>query len=245
MTNAFDFDEDEDWAAALTADGWAPMTHDPINQEVGEHIRRCFGEPDTVLHEHLSKYVHLDVFVIAPSRDRTFTTYVTSGMSDRPMQAPVQMPEWSRAELLIALPGPPEDHVDEQGRFHYLIEQMRAYARRPHAVGSYYTLGQTVGPLDDDPIGPDTEMTAAVLSRAVLSPIIDSIAAFRASLSTGEAVNFLAVEPIYPDELELKMKRGPDALIQRLEGAQAFELYNPARASVAPQKFNLKRMFGR
>jgi hypothetical protein len=245
MTNAFDFDEDEDWTAALAADGWTTMTHEPINLEVAEHIRRCFGEPDTVLHEHLSKYVHLDVFVIAPSRGRTFTTYVTSGMSDRPMQTPVQLPEWSRAELVIALPGPPEDHVDGNGRFHYMIEQMRAYARRPHAVGSYYMLGHTVGPLDDDPIGPDTDMTAAVLSRAIISPIVDSIAAFRTLLSTGEAVNFLAVEPIYPDELELKLKRGPDALIQRLEGAQVFELYNPARPCVAPQKFNLKRMFGR
>jgi hypothetical protein len=245
MTNAFDFEEDEDWTAALAADGWKAMAHEPINREVDEHIRRCFGEPDTVLHEHLSKYVHLDVFVIAPSRGRTFTTYVTSGMSNRPLEAPVQLPDWSRTELVLALPGSPEDHVDGNGQFHYMIEQLRAYARRPHAVGSYYLLGHTIGPLDDDPLGPDTEMVAAVLSRAVISPVVDSLAAFRAHLDSGECVNFLAVEPIYADELELKMKRGPDALIERLEASQVFELYNPTRASVAPQKFNLKRMFGR
>jgi hypothetical protein len=245
MTGYRDIDEDEEWVAALTADGWAPMEHAPINPEVDEHIRRCFGEPETVLHEHLSKYIHLDINVIPPSRGRTFTTYVTSGMSDVAMKVPAALPDWARAELVIALPGPPEDHVDENGRGHYLIDQMRAYARRPHAVGTFFMLGHTVGPLDDDPIGPDTQLSACVLSRAMISPIVDSIAAFRATLSTGECVNFLALEPIYADELDLKQKRGSDALIERLEAAQVFELYDPGRASVAPQKFNLMRMFGR
>jgi hypothetical protein len=245
MTNAFDFDEDEEWTAALAADGWGPMEHAPINAEIDAHIRRCFGEPATILHEHLSKFVNLDVYVIAPTRGRTFTTYVTSGMSDQPMAAPVGLPEWTRAELVIALQGPPEMHVDADGHFHYLIEQLRAYARRPHAVKSYYMLGDTVGPLDEEPLGPDTQMDAAIFSRPVLSPIIDAMAAFRAHLSNGEVVNFLAVEPIHADELELRAKRGADALIPRLEAAQVFELYNPERPSVAPQKFSLMRMFSK
>jgi len=242
---AIDIDETDEWVAALIADGWAPMEHSPLNGEVDAHIARCFGEAATVLRERLSKYVKLDIHVIPPSRGRTFTTYVTSGMSDLAMKPPMDMPDWARAELVIALPGPPEDHVDAEGREHYLIDLMRSYARRPHALQSFFMLGHTLDPLDEaESLGPDTELSACLLSRPVLSPVIDSMTAFRASLSSGEGVNFLALEPIHADELELKAKRGADALIERLEAAQVFELYNPARASVAPQKFSLMRMFG-
>jgi hypothetical protein len=248
MNEVLDIDETDEWVAALIADGWGPMDHAPINREVDEHIARCFGEAVTVLPERLSKYVNLGIHVIPPSRGRTFTTYVTSGMSDAPMKAPSEMADWARTELVIALPGTPETHVDADGREHYLIDLMRSYARRPHALGTFFMLGQTLGALDEEEsLGPDTEACACLLSRPVLSPIVDSIAAFRASLSTGEQVNFLALEPIYADELELKMKRGADSLIEKLESAQVFELYNPARRSVAPaaKGFSLKRLLGK
>jgi hypothetical protein len=245
MTDVIDFNDDEDWAAALIADGWSPMGHSPHNREVDDHIRRCFGDSGDVLREHLSKYVHIDIHVIGPSRGRTFTTYVTSGMSDLPMTAPTAMSDWARAELVLALPGAPETHVDDAGRYHYLIELMRSYARRPHALRTFVSLGDAIGPLDEsEPLGPDTRLRASILSRPVISPIVDSIAAFRAILSSGDAVNFLGIEPIYADELELKQKRGADGLIERLEAAQVFELYNPRRPSVAPQKFDLKRLWG-
>ncbi|HEX4180191.1 MAG TPA: suppressor of fused domain protein [Caulobacteraceae bacterium] len=249
MTEAIDFDEGPEWAAALMADGWSPMAHPLLNQEVDDHIRRCFGEADEVLHEHLSKYVHLDIHVIRPTRGRTFTTYVTSGMSDLPMKTPLQFPEWARAELVIALPGPPETHIDTFGRRHYLIELMRSYARRPHALGTFYRLGQALDPLgESEPIGPDTGLTACLTARPMLTPIVDSLTAFRATLGDGAPVNFLALEPIYPDEFDvvLKHKRGAEELIERLEEAQVFELYNPERASVArpARGFSLKRLLG-
>jgi hypothetical protein len=246
MSDAIDFDEGAEWAAALIADGWTAMNHPPHNSEVDAHIRRCFGEADKVLREHLSKYVHLDIHVIGPSRGRTFTTYVTSGMSDLPMKTPLQLPDWARAELVVALPGPPETHVDAHGQHHYMIELMRSYARRPHAIGSFFMLAQTIGPLDEvEPIGPDTQLTACVLTRPMLSPIVDSMTAFRATLSDGATVNFLALEPVYANELDFK--RGGEELIERLEAAQVFELYSPDRPSVAraaTRGFSLKRLLG-
>lgn len=248
MTEHIDLDEDEDWAAALMSDGWSSMSHAPHNWEVDAHIRCSFGQADSVLHEQLSKYVRLDVHVIRPTPDRAFTTYVTSGMSDLAMKAPDGFADWRRAELVVALPGPPEAHVDARGRRHYLIDHMRNYARRPHAVGSCFILGDTIGPFDgEESIGADTRLSAHVLTRPVVTPIVDAMDAFRASLSTGEAVNFFALEPIYDDELDLKLNQGSDVLIARLEAANAFELYDPHRPSVATQKargFSLKRLLG-
>ena len=248
MSEHIDLEEDEEWTAALTADGWSKMDHTPHSWEIDAHIRSAFGQAQVVLHEQLSKYVHLNIHVIGPSDGRAFTTYVTSGMSDLPMNAPDELSEWRRAELVIALPGPPEAHVDAAGRRHYLIDQMRNYARRPHALGTYFILGDTIDPFDpDESIGPDTQLAAHLLGRPMITPIIDGMDAFRATLSTGETVNFLALEPIHADELDLKVKQGSEELIERLEAAGVTELYEPSRPSVADEKgrgFSLKRLLG-
>jgi hypothetical protein len=135
------------------------------------------------------------------------------------------------------------------GRHHYLIDHLRNYARRPHAMGLCFILGDTIGAMEpDETIGPDTRMTAHLLARPVLTPVVDAMDAFRMTASTGEIVNFLALEPIHDDELDLKLKQGSHVLIEQLEDAGHFELYDPNRASVvAPPKakgFSLKRMFG-
>jgi len=248
MPDHIELREDEDWATILASDGWAPMDRGAPSEEVEAHIARCFGEPAIVLHETLSKFVHLDIHVIAPSNGRDFTTYVTCGMSDRPTKAPSAYSDWERAELVIALPGPPQAHVDAEGRWHYMIDHLRNYARRPHAMGLCFILGDTIGTVDaEETVGPDTRLSAFVLTRAVASPIGDPMDAFRATLSTGAVVNFLALEPIHADELDLKTQQGSDVLIERLEEAKAFELYDCNRASVAPRKargFSLKRLLG-
>jgi len=226
VTEHIDLDEDEDWVAALMSDGWSGMGHAPHNWEVDAHIRCCFGQADAVLHERLSKFVQLDVHVIRPTAGRDFTTYVTSGMSDLAMNVPDSFADWRRAELVIALPGSPETHFDQAGRRHYLIDHLRNYARRPHALGSCFILGDTIGPFEgEETIGPDTRLSAYILARPVVT----------------------ALEPIYADELDLKLNQGSDVLIARLEAANAFELYDPDRPSVATQKargFSLKRLLG-
>ena len=248
MADYVDLNEDQEWSAILSGDGWSRLSHPPLNNEVEDHIARCFGEPETILCETLSKFVQLDIHVIPPSAGRDFTTYVTSGMSDRPSQAPDGFADWARAELVMALPGSPRAHIDAAGGRHYLIDALRNYARRPHAMGTCFLLGDTIGTTEpDEEIGPDTRLSAYLLARPLLTPIVQASDAFRASLSTGEAVTFLALQPIHADELELKQQQGSEALVERLETAGVYELYDPDRPSVAMQKpkgFSLKRLFG-
>lgn len=249
MADYVDLTEDEEWTTVLTADGWSAIEHTPINAEVTAHIVRCFGEAPVILRETLCKFVHLDIHVIPPIAGRDFTTYVTSGMSNLPAKAPSGYSEWERAELVVALPGPPEAHIDALGQRHYMIDHLRNYARRPHAMGLCYILGDTIGSADaEDTLGPDTRLLGHLLARPVLTPIVDAMEAFRATLGDGQVVNFLALEPIHGDELELRLKQGSDLLVSRLEAAGVFELYDPHRPSVATvQKakgFSLKRLWG-
>ena len=88
---------------------------------------------------------------------------------------------------------------------------------------------------------------ALVAMAVIVTPVVDPMDAFRAILTTGEAVNFLALEPLHADELDIKLKQGSEVLIDQLEAAGVYELYDPDRASVAMQKpkgFSLKRLFG-
>jgi hypothetical protein len=221
----------------LWQEGWRPLNHGPLNEEVEAHIERCFGKASTVVHELLSLHVHLDVNVIPPSRGRRFTTYVTSGMSDLPMKVPdpIGPKSWSRAELVIALPGPPESHED-----HYLIDRMRNLARYPHIAGTWLGLGHTLQAEGGEALGDDTRLSGFVFGMPIACPLTSSIEAFELTLETGELVHFFALVPIYPEELALKLKDGnSDRLFELLDAAQATELYAPNRSNgalIAPPK---------
>jgi hypothetical protein len=245
-----DFDEPKEGEPlySLWQEGWRPMDHAPLNEKVEAHIARCFGETATVLHEFLSLHVHLDVNVIPPSRGRRFTTYVTSGMSDLPMRLPatIDVRRWSRAELVIALPGPPESHPN-----HYLISEMQRLARFPHVAGDWLGFGHTLQGEEGGRLADDTELSAYLFATPIASPLTNSRDAFELKLGDGEFVHFYALVPIYQEELTLKLSDGnSDRLFQLLDGMHVTELYDPARpnsATTAPAKPKglLSRLLGR
>jgi hypothetical protein len=254
MTDRDDEDDDvwppdDDCLPALWAEGWRPMNHPPHNEEVEAHIRRCFGHAPNVLHEPLSKHVHIDIDIIPPSHGRSFTTYVTSGMSDLPMPAPERVPRLRWAELVIALPGPPEAHLMPDGREHYLISQMRQHARYPHAENAWLFFRHTIAADEHaSPIGPDTAMCGKLLAMPLAVPIVEARDAFGADLSTGETVHFCALVPLHADELAFAREHGSDLMMDRLYDAGVTEIYDPARPSVLARRkrgFDWKRLLGR
>ena len=58
-------------------------------------VQRHLGPIDKVWHEILSDTVHLDVHHLPPSPGRNYHTLVTTGMSDLPMNAPPQAPDYT------------------------------------------------------------------------------------------------------------------------------------------------------
>lgn len=226
----------------LWTEGWRPMDHPPLNDEVEAHIERCFGKPATVLHELLSLHVHLDVNVIPPSAGRDFTVYVTSGMSDLPMSVEgIDEPErWSRAELVMALPGPPETHTD-----HHLISTLRRHARFPHAQQTWLCYGHSLGGEEDAPIAEDTRLSAYVLGLPLVSPLGDPSHSWGLDLKEGGSVHFFSLVPIYPEELALKLAKGSDALVSRFDRAGVTEVYRPDRPSAVVPRATPLLDFGR
>src|SRR5512140_2751413 len=75
-----------------------------VLKAVQDHVERHIGPVKTVFHELVSDLVHIDVLMVAPRPERDYWTFVTCGMSGRPMSTPAGLEQFAFAELLLCLP---------------------------------------------------------------------------------------------------------------------------------------------
>ena len=163
---------------------------------VSDHVRKHFGEPESVLHEIISTYVHVDLHVVMPTEERPVITVVTSGMSERPMPGDVY------AELMLVLPptwptqGDPAFETEE-GYWPYRL--LKTLARLPHEFQTRLWLGDTVP--NGDP--PERYARNTKLCGALIAPDGDAAARGRRALRVRR--------PRDPSVLGLAAARGRDA----------------------------------
>jgi hypothetical protein len=143
-------------------------------ERIEEHLDTFLGSDRIVWHEIISDLVHIDVHIAGPTSERDFYTLVTTGMSDKPMNAPA--PDLQYAEILICLP--PDWQPPKQGEFlapgteddnHAPIRWLKYLARMPHEYGTWLGFGHTVP--NGDPPAPftsDTQLCCALLLEPVL-----------------------------------------------------------------------------
>jgi hypothetical protein len=198
---------------------------------IERHLEEHIGKPAGVFHELISDQVHLDVHVIEPARGRDYYTLVTSGMSDRPMNAPAGAEAYRYAELLICLSrGWSMEHSTwEDERNYWPIRWLKILARLPHEYDTWLFTGHTVPHGDPpEPFAANTKLCCAMLAPPVLFG-----EEFR-TLAVNEetTIHFLALLPLYREEVDFKLEEGFDALYERLEEAGVTELLNVRRRNV-------------
>lgn len=211
----------------------APAGHDEtLLGAVKAHIERHLGKVETVFHETASKKVHLDVLVVPPSGERAHLTLVTCGMAARPMHIPESADVPAYVELVLSLP--PDWPLDrtpnmvEPGLWPILW--LKYVARLPHLHDTWIGRGHTVPNGDPpEPIAPDTPFCGVV----VLSPVLTPPGFATLDVSDGRTVEFLALYPLYPEEIALKLERGARELATRMDQAGVTELVHPGRANLA------------
>jgi hypothetical protein len=208
--------------------------------KIDAHYERYFGKAIGVYHEMISDLIHLDVHVFLPTEDRDFYILATTGMSDRPMPAtPIEHPELAHAELLIYLP--PDWPLFRNGwqftsddAAYWPVRALKYLARMPHEFGSFLSWGHTIpnGP-DAEPIGPDTELGCWCLTTPeFFDPELQTL-----SVRADKTVNFFLIVPIYREELEIKLKKRMEGLLDQLEKAKIppreFFILTPNRRNAA------------
>jgi Suppressor of fused protein (SUFU) len=174
----------------------------------------------------VSEYVHLDLLMVEPRDGRPVHTVVTSGMSSKPME------NGERMELLIVLPPTwPMDEASWHDERHYWpIRALKDLARMPHAYGFSLDTGHTVPNGDPPrPYGPGTKQCGALIAPPMATPGDDVEGA-------NGPVAMRAVYFLYEEEMQLKLERGYDALLDALDEIQILEVVEPDRPSAVKKK---------
>lgn len=203
---------------------------DTINS-VTEHLASHIGKPQTVLHETESALVHVDVHIIRPRKPGDGLVLVTSGMSDREMDTPVELRCARFAELMVTLPDnwPLDRDALRDEASYWPIRWLRMLARFPHRYDTWLGHGHTV-PNGDPP----AEMAPGVGFSGVL--VADpqgrdaSFSPFTAI--DGRLISIYALWPLFASELEYKLRYGTAALMERLSDCGVSEMVVPGRGAV-------------
>lgn len=200
-------------------------------QRIEAHIERYIGvTPSQAFQEIVSEIVHIDVHWLSPTPERDYHILITSGMSQRPMTVPKEAKAFQYAELVICLPSAwkvsLEAFKDEAN--YWPVRLLKTLARFPHEYDTWLGQFHTVrnGALCD----PYTKELRFCSAFIVPLALFDHD--FMHLKLTKRVIHFHGVIPIYPEEMEFKLKHGGKALLDRLDEAGIVELLDVDRPSV-------------
>jgi len=205
---------------------------------IEKHIETHVGKPSLVLHEIGSRYVHIDVHVVAPKPDRDFYTLVTSGMSDKPMKAPRQAEGLEYSELMLCLPSNwtmKEFDVMSQETWNrdWPVIWLRQLARFPHQYKTWLFWGHSAPNGDPAmPFTPETKLCGWVL----LEPQLVSDQFKVMTSEDGRKTLFHAAVPVYREEMDLKLREGAEKLQELFVQRGITELVDPLRTNAVSAK---------
>ena len=197
------------------------------------HIDQYFGVYSEMIHDDSDPEYPLDIVIIAPRLEHDYYTLVTIGLSRCRMNFPEERREekLERAELLINLPRDwkltKADCREE--RWSWPIRMLLATARFPMEDPEVGLESRTTLMEGEDgvPFAKDTDLRGAIL----LWPGPFGQDAFACCLPDGEEVNFYQVIPLYREEIQYKLERGADALLD-LCPDESLEVIDPHRLNV-------------
>jgi Suppressor of fused protein (SUFU) len=205
---------------------------------VSNHIEKHIGKIEAVFHEIVSDLVHLDVYWVAPSEQFPFHSLVTSGMSDLPMKVPEGSEQSRYAELCILLPNDWKiaampysamEEVFKDENNYWPVRWLKIIARFPHEYDTWVASGHTI------PNGPDAAPFAAntKLGCMILLPSLSIRNGFsRLKVNKTKQINFYCLYPLYKEEMDYKLKKGLDALIDRFEKHHVTDVVDINRRNV-------------
>ncbi|MFC3798813.1 suppressor of fused domain protein [Cohnella sp. GCM10012308] len=207
---------------------------------VTQHVETHIGPVQNVFHEIVSEHVHLDILIVAPTPSRNFYTLVTCGMGLRPMTVPKGAEAYRYAELLLCLPSnwPLSEAAFRDEDHYWPVRMLKSLARLPHQYNTWLYLAHTIPNGDPaEPYADNTKLSGMILS--VPSTVSSAKEFFTLAAAPGKDVHFFSLLPLYKEEMDFKLKQGPEALFEKLEAAGVNELLRADRKNVCKKRFGL------
>jgi hypothetical protein len=221
--------------------------------QISRHIERTIGPCPMVFHEIVSNDIELDLHVVPPQpgvasplfpAGRNFYTIVTSGLSTRPMKLPASPDsdeQAAYAELMITLPADwpglfpdgtmsPEAMSAQENA--WPIRWLKLLAHLAHEQDVFLGAGNTYAG-ETGAIAGNTPLAGVLTAPSVLHP-----KSARLPIRDDLAISFLALWPVYPEELALAQCEDGPALLRRLHRAGITDLVDIRRKNVAGKTAN-------
>ena len=204
-------------------------------EEYEAYIEKSFGKYDKVFHEMVSPDVHLDIIWIPASDEYPYHRLITMGAGAYKMKVPKQFKKFNleRAEYVINLPK--EWNIESSDEKDYWpIKALKDTARLPIWTNSWLANGHTLQPsIDGKAFSDETKLNNIWLLNAVAGDDGDEGEALNLQMSSGKNINFYLLFPIYQEELQLKIDKGRDALMDLLIEKDVSPIVNVSRENVA------------
>jgi len=192
---------------------------DDLIEAVSAHVERYLGPIATVMHEPVSQTVHVDLYWVAPTREKPFHAFATSGMAERAMSIPDGNTPPLFAELCTMLPlgwpiPDPRSVIHKAGApgVWWPLNILKLLARYPHELQTALGVGHTIALTD----GTGSVSSGVRFSGAMMLPGDTLAKGFGTLRHQGREIDFLSVFPLYPEELEFKLEHGLDAFLSVL-----------------------------
>jgi hypothetical protein len=204
---------------------------------ITKHIEKYIGKIDGVFHEIVSDIVHIDIIIVAPTKESPNYKLFTSGMSDKPMNFPegVNSDTQQYLELMITLPGDWKIKEFKNDDYYWPIRLLKKLARFPHEydtnLGSFHTMANTPDYL---PYASNTGLCASMLSP----PFREQKEFSSLKINNEKTIYFYSVNPMYKEEVEFKLNNDFDIFWNLLmENKFSFDVRINRRNMLKKQSF--------
>lgn len=200
-------------------------------EKIKKHIEKYIGNPEIVLHEIKSEFVHIDIHWVKPTKEKQFHTLVTSGMSDLPMKAPKELRDWEKMqyiELIMCLPQSWEisEEAFNNEENYWPIRLLKKIARYPHEFSTWLWHGHTIPSVGELHYSNNTNLMCAIL----IYPYLFNPAILKLEIDAKRTIYFYYLLPIYKEEMEFKLNQGFIKFLEKLKKEDpSFLIINPKR----------------
>ena len=224
----------------------------PYMKQIERHLEKHVGPLGPVFHEMISDEVHLDLYIIPPtnqepSQEHPLGTYhytiVTGGLSAKPQNVPPKARgEVSPyQELMVALPADwpgmqPDGTWDDDAMKHqenwWPMYWLKKIARMPHEYNTFLAQGVTIPNGEEaNPFASNTQLGCMMVFLPTLAPRVHKL-----QINDQIDITFWALWPLYPEEMNMKLKGNFRDLMKKFVDAEMTELIRPDRPNLAKKK---------
>lgn len=212
-------------------------THDRSERnKIEEYLEAQFGEPLTIMHDKGDQLVHVDIYVYPTTEERPFGMMITSGMSERPMDAPPEawkvcwpidpnkIPPEKRgilsckyAELVVKLPPdwplPKPGEQLKNDEYFWPIEELHHLIYYVHRERQWFWDGHTMRSRDDGSLAfaPNTKLAGWVFLHPPHFPPPFGML----KINDSKAICFLQIVPAYIEEIQYAMQYSTKKLFEK------------------------------